>query len=86
MPDVVVEAERRYLHRVIQNLVGNAVRYCDNKVLISGGLDQDGQAYVSVEDDGPGIPEVGNTALALSASSLGIRGPLLYSVEMSPMA
>ena len=58
MPDVVVEAERRYLHRVIQNLVGNAVRYCDNKVLISGGLDQDGQAYVAVEDDGPGIPEV----------------------------
>lgn len=58
MPDVVAEAERRYLHRVIQNLVGNAVRYCDNKVLISGGLDQDGQAYVSVEDDGPGIPEV----------------------------
>lgn len=58
MPDVVVEAERRYLHRVIQNLVGNAVRYCDNKVLISGGLDQDGQAYVSIEDDGPGIPEV----------------------------
>ncbi len=58
MPGVVVEAERRYLHRVIQNLVGNAVRYCDNKVLISGGLDQDGQAYVSVEDDGPGIPEV----------------------------
>jgi two-component system, OmpR family, sensor histidine kinase RstB len=58
MPDVVVEAERRYLHRVIQNLVGNAVRYCDNKILISGGLDQDGQAYVCVEDDGPGIPEI----------------------------
>lgn len=58
MPNVVVEAERRYLHRVIQNLVGNAVRYCDNKILISGGLDQDGQAYVCVEDDGPGIPEI----------------------------
>jgi len=55
---VTVEAERRYLHRVIQNLVGNAVRYCDNKILISGGLDQDGQAYVCVEDDGPGIPEM----------------------------
>ena len=55
---VTVEAERRYLHRVIQNLVGNAVRYCDNKILISGGLDQDGQAYVCVEDDGPGIPEI----------------------------
>ncbi|MCO8094274.1 sensor histidine kinase BfmS [Acinetobacter lwoffii] len=55
---VTVEAERRYLHRVIQNLVGNAIRYCDHKILISGGLDQDGQAYVSVEDDGPGIPEI----------------------------
>ena len=55
---VTVEAERRYLHRVIQNLVGNAVRYCDHKILISGGLDQAGQAYVCVEDDGPGIPEI----------------------------
>ncbi|MFZ7792235.1 sensor histidine kinase BfmS [Acinetobacter lwoffii] len=55
---VTVEAERRYLHRVIQNLVGNAIRYCDHKILISGGLDQDGQAYVCVEDDGPGIPEI----------------------------
>ncbi|EAM8864529.1 HAMP domain-containing protein [Salmonella enterica] len=55
---ITVEAERRYLHRVIQNLVGNAIRYCDNKILISGGLDQDGQAYVCVEDDGPGIPQI----------------------------
>ena len=54
---VVVDAERRYLHRVIQNLVGNAVRYCDNKVVISGGLDGKGNAYICVEDDGPGIPE-----------------------------
>lgn len=58
MPDeLTVEAERRYLHRVVQNLVGNAVRYCDERILISGGLDENGQAYVSVEDDGPGIPE-----------------------------
>ncbi|MGE8541853.1 MAG: histidine kinase dimerization/phospho-acceptor domain-containing protein, partial [Acinetobacter sp.] len=27
---VVVDAERRYLHRVVQNLVGNAVRYCED--------------------------------------------------------
>ena len=52
-----VDAERRYLHRVVQNLVGNAVRYCDNKVRISGGVRADGKAYVCVEDDGPGIPE-----------------------------
>ena len=38
--------------------MGNAVRYCDHKVRISGGIDKDGKAYVSVEDDGAGIPEI----------------------------
>ena len=52
-----VDAERRYLHRVVQNLVGNAVRYCDHKVRISGGINANNKAYVCVEDDGPGIPE-----------------------------
>lgn len=56
--DVVVEAERRYLHRVVQNLVGNAIRYCENQVCLSGGVNiETGMAYVCVEDDGPGIPE-----------------------------
>ena len=55
--NLVVDAERRYLHRVVQNLVGNAVRYCDDHVLISGGVTAEGMAYVCVEDDGPGIPE-----------------------------
>ncbi|MGN5726781.1 sensor histidine kinase BfmS [Acinetobacter calcoaceticus] len=52
-----VDAERRYLHRVVQNLVGNAIRYCDNKVRITGGVHSDGMAFVCVEDDGAGIPE-----------------------------
>ena len=52
-----VDAERRYLHRVVQNLVGNAIRYCDHKVRISGGINANNKAYVCVEDDGPGIPE-----------------------------
>jgi len=56
-PDVVVDAERRYLHRVVQNLVGNAIRYCDNKIIVSGGINEQGLAYVQVEDDGAGIPE-----------------------------
>ncbi|NHB57562.1 HAMP domain-containing protein [Acinetobacter sp. 194] len=54
---VVVDAEYRYLHRVVQNLVGNAIRYCDDTVRISGGIDSNYMAYVCVEDDGPGIPE-----------------------------
>ncbi len=52
-----VDAEYRYLHRVVQNLVGNAIRYCDNKVMISGGVNDHGKAYICVEDDGVGIPE-----------------------------
>jgi two-component system, OmpR family, sensor histidine kinase RstB len=55
--DLMVDAERRYLHRVVQNLVGNAIRYCDDNVLIKGGVDSNGMAFISVEDDGPGIPE-----------------------------
>lgn len=56
-PELLVQAEYRYLHRVVQNLVGNAVRYAESKVRISGGILADGQAYVCVEDDGAGIPE-----------------------------
>ena len=54
---LVVDAEYRYLHRVVQNLVGNAVRYCNEKVIISGGVNEKGKAYICVEDDGAGIPE-----------------------------
>lgn len=54
--DIIVEAEYRYLHRVVQNFVGNALRYCNTTVRVSGGIDGN-MAYVCVEDDGPGIPE-----------------------------
>jgi len=54
--DVRIEAEQRYLHRVVQNLVGNAVRYARSRVRLSGGI-KGNWAWVCVEDDGPGIPE-----------------------------
>ena len=54
--DVEVEAEYRYLHRVVQNFVGNALRYCNSTVQVSGGI-EDGFAFVCVEDDGQGIAE-----------------------------
>lgn len=53
---VTAVADRRYLHRVVQNLAGNALRYADSKIIISAGV-RKGEAYVSVEDDGHGIPE-----------------------------
>ena len=50
------EIEPRYVHRAIQNLVGNAGRYAKSKVYVSCSL-YDDICRVDVEDDGPGIPE-----------------------------
>ncbi len=50
------EAEPRYLHRAIQNLVGNACRYASSQVRVSC-VFTDNSCRVDVEDDGPGIPE-----------------------------
>ena len=54
--EVEVEAEYRYLHRVVQNFVGNALRYSDSMIRVSGGVENN-YAYVCVEDDGQGIAE-----------------------------
>jgi two-component system sensor histidine kinase RstB len=48
--------EPRYIHRAIQNLVGNAARYAAGRVRVSCHLDED-NCRIDVEDDGPGIPE-----------------------------
>lgn len=53
---VKAQADRRYLHRVVQNLAGNALRYADSKIIVSAGVKK-GEAFVTVEDDGHGIPE-----------------------------
>jgi len=52
----LVEGEERYLHRVIQNFVGNAIRYADSQVRMSFLIDGVSCKMV-VEDDGAGIPE-----------------------------
>lgn len=53
---VVAMADRRYLHRVVQNLAGNALRYANSTIIVSAGIHRN-IAFVSVEDDGHGIPE-----------------------------
>ncbi|WP_338513677.1 ATP-binding protein [Pseudomonas poae] len=54
--DAWVDAEPRYLHRALQNLVSNAMRHAQAHVLISY---QVGEAHcrIDIEDDGPGIPQ-----------------------------
>ncbi|MFC0267285.1 ATP-binding protein [Kushneria aurantia] len=51
-----VHADRRYLQRALQNLVVNACHHAESRVRIQ--LTGDNQSvYISVEDDGPGVPE-----------------------------
>ncbi len=51
-----VEAEPRYLHRALQNLVSNAMRHAESQVSLSYQLGAQ-RCRIDVEDDGPGIPE-----------------------------
>jgi two-component system OmpR family sensor kinase len=63
---VTIEASRDELHRLAINLIENAVRHTDpgTEIRVSTGMSADantrlpaGQAYLIVEDDGPGVPE-----------------------------
>jgi two-component system sensor histidine kinase RstB len=51
-----VEAEPRYLHRAVQNLLSNAMRHAESQVSIGYQLSED-HCRIDVEDDGPGVPE-----------------------------
>lgn len=46
----------RLTARAVQNLVRNAMRYCDEHLLIRLRLEADGGCLLTVEDDGIGIP------------------------------
>ena len=54
--DLTVWGSERYLHRVLQNLVTNGLRYARTEVRLRYRRDGD-LAVLEVEDDGPGIPE-----------------------------
>ncbi|MEX6667627.1 ATP-binding protein [Pseudomonas sp. W2-17] len=51
-----VEAEPRYLHRALQNLLSNAMRHAESEVRIGYELGEE-RCRIDVEDDGPGVPE-----------------------------
>jgi two-component system sensor histidine kinase RstB len=52
----LVEAELRYLHRAMQNLVSNAMRHAESRVRVSYQVGAQ-RCRLDVEDDGPGVPE-----------------------------
>ncbi len=54
--ELVVRVNADDLHRVLTNLVDNAVRHARSQVRLGAGVAGD-QVWFSVSDDGPGIPE-----------------------------
>ncbi len=53
--DVTVSVERAAFERAVENLVRNARKHGQGKVTITVGA-HDGEAFISVSDEGPGIP------------------------------
>lgn len=54
--ELEVEAEPRYLQRAVQNLVANACRHAESRVVVT--VHREPRAVrIDVEDDGPGVPE-----------------------------
>jgi signal transduction histidine kinase len=69
----VVASDPTYLRRILQNLIGNAIRYTETgKVLV--GVRRAGAALrVEVIDTGPGIPEAERQAIFREFHRLGAR-------------
>jgi two-component system, OmpR family, sensor kinase len=56
---VTVDVSRDELHRLVLNLIENALRHTPTgtEIRVSSATTPDGQARLIVEDDGPGVPE-----------------------------
>ncbi len=54
--DLIGYFDEGLVHGIINNLIGNALRYTQSKIELSAS-EQDGYLVISVEDDGSGFPE-----------------------------
>ena len=60
---LTVETDPSYLRRVVQNLVGNAIRYTAEGTVLVGVRRAGGTARIEVRDTGPGIAEDDQSAI-----------------------
>ncbi|WP_293227429.1 HAMP domain-containing sensor histidine kinase, partial [Moritella sp.] len=61
-PDLAFAVPRHDLEAMMSNLVSNAHKYGDSHVALSAETSEDGALRLTVEDDGPGIPEADRIA------------------------
>ena len=57
MCDSIVVSDAAYLRRILQNLIGNAIRYTASGRVLVGVRQRGGMLRIEVWDTGPGIPE-----------------------------
>jgi PAS domain S-box-containing protein len=55
-PSLVIRSDRVKLSRVVDNLVGNAVKFTRQGRITLEAMQEDGHVYIQVVDTGPGIP------------------------------
>jgi len=55
-PDIIIQGDKRLIERALDNLVNNGLRYAKQRLHITLQLEKS-CAVLTVEDDGPGIPE-----------------------------
>ena len=89
---ILARMDVRLIMQVLVNLVDNAIKYTPpGSVIFIRGTKTDGKAQISVEDNGPGIPEemkthifemfyTGKTTVADSHRSLGLGLALCHSI------
>ncbi len=70
-------ADKRALNQILINLLSNAIKFtpCGGKVNVQSGRTADGGLYISVHDNGPGIPphEIEAALSAFSRGSLATK-------------